>query len=410
MQEYWLFVIVCFGCLLAIVVAMILVFAGTHNHSFSSRVLACFLVFLSISLLNLGLTISNHFFDFPFLFRSAVFFTMCFPPLLYIYVRTMIRQEFKFYRSDALFLILPILFTVKFVPVYLLSGQEKLNLITTMLEHKVLLAQERDGWLPGAWGIIFRLAHALIFAVFSGLLIRSAYHKLAHSGGLTRHNRVVLRWLTYLVLVMTCTYLALVFEYLMQFMIHGNQYPLATLTFCAAVIFISLSLLLRPEILYGLTGWINETIPVSTVAPALLPLTELVREPTLSPSLSREQGEKIRVLLEEHFQSHKPFLKPGYLIGNLSAEIKIPQYQISTFINQEYGKNFNELINDFRIDHLTTMIEREEGLHHFTLEALGRKVGFNSRTSFIAAVKKKTGKTPAEFFKIKKGNFKSHGI
>jgi AraC-like DNA-binding protein len=44
------------------------------------------------------------------------------------------------------------------------------------------------------------------------------------------------------------------------------------------------------------------------------------------------------------------------------------------------------------------MVRDSEDAFQYTLEALGKMAGFNSRTAFIAAVKKKTGKTPSELF------------
>jgi AraC-like DNA-binding protein len=79
-------------------------------------------------------------------------------------------------------------------------------------------------------------------------------------------------------------------------------------------------------------------------------------------------------------------------------ELNIPGYQLSAFINQEYGKNFNELINEYRLDYLEELLQSKPDYFQYTMEALGNMVGFNSRSAFIQAVKKKTGKPPVEHF------------
>jgi AraC-like DNA-binding protein len=131
--------------------------------------------------------------------------------------------------------------------------------------------------------------------------------------------------------------------------------------------------------------------------PALVePVAELPAEEKKKTYLSAEQGAAMKAALEAHMQQKKPYLKPGYSIAQLSQELDIPSYQLSGFINQQYAKNFNELINEYRVDYLVHQIKGKESLSQFTLEAIGREVGFNSRAAFIAAVRKVTGKTPSE--------------
>jgi AraC-like DNA-binding protein len=104
-------------------------------------------------------------------------------------------------------------------------------------------------------------------------------------------------------------------------------------------------------------------------------------------------------LVEDHFREYLPFLKQRYSIRDLSKEVGIPSYLLSAFINQQYGKNFNEFINDNRVNYLIAFARQNpENLLQYTLEVLGQMGGFNSRASFIAAVKRKTGKTPSEIF------------
>jgi AraC-like DNA-binding protein len=101
--------------------------------------------------------------------------------------------------------------------------------------------------------------------------------------------------------------------------------------------------------------------------------------------------------LENHLVVNSPYRKTGYTISDLSNEVSIPSYLLSAFINQEYGKNFNELINEYRVDFFLDLVKQPDANSQYKLEALGKEAGFNTRASFIRAVKKKTGLTPSDF-------------
>ena len=160
--------------------------------------------------------------------------------------------------------------------------------------------------------------------------------------------------------------------------------------------FVSIYLLLQPQILYGFKGWNKEQVPELPTLP-----DTVISDPepeSKKTTISFEQGQEIKRSLEGHFEKNLPFRKRGYMISDLSRELNLPAYMLSAFINQEYGKNFNELINEYRVNYL--VIEMRSSLDHsqYTLEALGNLAGFNSRAAFIASVKKTTGKKPSEVF------------
>ncbi len=76
---------------------------------------------------------------------------------------------------------------------------------------------------------------------------------------------------------------------------------------------------------------------------------------------------------------------------------------MSQTINSKRNLNFNDFINSFRIEEAKKrMADRE--FRNLTFEAIGKSVGFNSRTSFISAFKKFTSCTPSEY---KKANLQS---
>ncbi|MCE7994272.1 MAG: helix-turn-helix transcriptional regulator [Roseivirga sp.] len=104
--------------------------------------------------------------------------------------------------------------------------------------------------------------------------------------------------------------------------------------------------------------------------------------------------DRLNKLLDEE----KIYTNPGLQLEDLSGKLGISRYQLSQLINEELGQNFYELINEKRVE--AAIRAMNSGDHaEMTLSALGFEVGFNSKSSFYRAFKKKTGKTPAAFRK-----------
>jgi AraC-like DNA-binding protein len=100
--------------------------------------------------------------------------------------------------------------------------------------------------------------------------------------------------------------------------------------------------------------------------------------------------------VENYFLEKKPFLSTEYSLEQLVNDIHVPRYILSALINREYGMGFRDFLNRYRVDYF------KENLHNpnwsnLTLEAIGEKCGFHSRSTFINNFKRITGKTPSEF-------------
>lgn len=397
----WLFIIVIFVALLGTVISLIL-YIVNRNHSFSPKILAAIIFSVAYTLFGFGLAISNEYLNYPHLYRTPYFLTICVSPLTYIYVRSVLEQQFKFKKYDFLFFVPALLLTLQLVPFYILPANEKIKIITPQMVNKSIIAREPEGLLPEGWGLLLRLSYNLgVLAATYLLLLKKK--KLQRSAQQIEQNKEIFHWLFFLVTVLSASFAVLILEIIFSISRFLDLYRLMAMTVVGMLISICFYLLVKPNILYGLRGWWqNAEHGVSaTTSVVYAQVGEPEPGPKKKNSLTIEQGLEFKNKIDEHFSTRKPFVKPGYTIGNLSEETSIPTYQLSAFINQEYGKNFNEFINDQRVNYLKEIVHSSTEYQQFTLEALGQKVGFQSRTAFISAVKRKTGKTPSDFFSKK---------
>ena len=71
---------------------------------------------------------------------------------------------------------------------------------------------------------------------------------------------------------------------------------------------------------------------------------------------------------------------------------------LSQIINEVFGVNFYQLINQYRIDEVKSRFFKKD---HQKLSIMGvaENVGFHSKSTFYTHFKKNTGLTPSEFLK-----------
>jgi len=377
--------------IIGLLVAAILYFLN-RERSFSARLLAGYLLSISVISLFSALYHTNFFLFFPHVPRTMVFLSLSASPFAYLYVRSVLQQEYTWRKWDFVFFIPAVLYTLNMVPFYCMPREAKLDIIRQQLSNNSIIALEPEGWLPQGWGIILRMIYGVILASFQVKMLVNWRSK--HPEELIPQNLAMFKWLIAFTVLVLSTFIVLLIEYAFQISYFFDFYRLITLTMTLSICIACIFLFLQPNLLYGLTGWFQEVNGSDVSEPEVA----IAQEPTPSNTFSKETERSYRTLLESHLSAQQPFLKVGYKISDLSKELEIPTYILSAFINQAFGKNFNEWVNEYRVHYLKGLLLQNPDYRKYTLEALGKLAGFNSRTTFIAAVKKTTRRTPSEFF------------
>lgn len=388
--------------LLGLLAAVILWWINRGNL-LSARLLSGVLTATSILIIGNSLYLTNFFREFPHFYRLLSAASFCIGPFSYLYVRTTLTQSFRLHKKDVAFFIPAVLYQLHRIPFLLLPEHEKRVLVEKALVATKNIAAEPEGWLPNGWAAIFRIVVGMSFMLAQLILLSNWKRQMKIVPEVYSKNTENIKWLNWYTLVMLISYGVLLLEMFLHLLGSFTLGYIIVLTIGLNILFISIYLFAKPAILYGMKGWIigkdENKIPSNTGYQK----TEMKRT-----FLSASEGKEYKEIIEAHFAEKKPFCLPGYSIHDLSIGVAIPVYQLSAFINQEYGKNFNELINDYRFSFLQQMMEENPEFSLYTFEALGKLAGFNSRTSFISAIKKRTGKTPSEYFVIRNSEIKTN--
>ena len=379
--------------LLGLLTALILFWTNRENI-LAARLLAGVLIAISILLVGNSLYLTNYFLKFPHLYRLVSAISFCIGPLSFLYVRTSLTQSYRLQKKDLLFFIPAVLYQLNRIPFVLLDKPSKLLVIQKALTETKNIAGEPEGWLPVGWAAIFRIIVGMSFILAQLIILSKWKQQLMKVPDILNANIEQIKWLNWYTLVMLITYGVLLLEMFLHLLGSYTLGFIIVLTIGLNILFIAIYLFTKPTILYGMKGWIHSTTDEATV----LISTESVKPITKRTYLSSTEGKEYKQIIESHFAEKNPFCMPGYSLRDLSLGVNIPVYQLSAFINQEYGKNFSEWINDHRFLFLQKMVAENGDFHLYTFEALGKMAGFNSRTSFISAIKKRTGKTPSEYF------------
>lgn len=318
---------------------------------------------------------SGKILDLPHFFKtgSPVFYLL--PISIYWLGQSYINQKRKLKPFDYVLMLIPFLNFIENIPIYILSASEKQMYLSPMMEDRDQIIYFYQGWIPTYFHFLIQVTMGLIVSIH---LFWGTLRKLKKDSSAVEARNC--KWLIFFsalfLIFYLSTFLMLIFDN-ETFQAHQT----ATWLFSITILALLVLLFLEPSILYGNT---YSTKPSSTQKEVII--------------IEEAEAQKYREAIEHYFLTDENYLHPDFRQQDMADFLDIPKNKLSLIINQLFDQNFNQLINEKRIEMAIHKLQRDE-FKNFTLEGISQEVGFKSRTTFIKAFQEKTGQTPSEFRK-----------
>lgn len=138
----------------------------------------------------------------------------------------------------------------------------------------------------------------------------------------------------------------------------------------------------------AIEGYLMHRDPLVKPKPQKAKLTEQEQNQLLN------QVQRIR----ESVEGQQVYLQPDLTLDSLSQYVGIHPKTLSLLINQHFCLNFNDFINQYRVQEAQRRLVSQQ-YAHLTIEGIGQEVGFNSKTTFNRAFKAFAKMTAKEYIR-----------
>jgi AraC-like DNA-binding protein len=309
---------------------------------------------------------------------SFPFIAFTYGPLLYLYVRHMIRPTLTFKAWNALhFIPFIVFFTVSVVfreePIFDdLSG---------------FLVRDRFIPLRIVYGLCFFLSVTL-YSALSFLEIHNHQQRLRDMISYTS-AKLTLNWLK----IISITFYA---GYVVIFILGGIKIIAGLVPFDPYILtFFFISFFSFAYSFYAIRQ------PEMLDYPSVVPETNGSHATSETARYARsglreEQAEEYLTILLNYMDKEKPYLNGDMSITDLSGRTGISRHYITEVLNEKHGRNFFAFVNEYRVKEVISRI-KDPRYQHYTILAIAFDSGFNSKSTFNTFFKAYTGKTPSDF-------------
>jgi AraC-like DNA-binding protein len=319
-------------------------------------------------------------------------------PLFYFYIRGLLTDDHQLTKYDWIHFIPAVLFFINIQPYFLNGWAFKLQYAENVIKDVNSFINIDYIFLPPKFSFLTRPLFAIVYVIASIILI---YKRGIKESYLTDQVKLIYRWIILLVTTSVILYLGFLLFSVLSILI--NSFTLAEnkgfIFLYATVIgllILNLSLLFFPNILYGLPQFDYVIVTKKNrEGQQRLGIVEDVKKQSKSFEISSEKLDLLKLKIERYIES-KPYLNPDFNLTMMSSDINIPVHHLSYYFNEHLNIGFNTWKNNFKIDHVITLINNGAG-EILTLDALAKQAGFGSRTSFFNSFKQKIGVTPSEY-------------
>ncbi len=292
-----------------------------------------------------------------------------------LFVRSTVKNLKAPKRLDLILLCLPLLIFIGVAPFFFEDVAFKIDHIQIILNNEDSIFYITVGFISAYWNFLTQFMLGMLFS-------STAIYMLAKRIGDKKNLKSEFIWL---ICVSSLMFIGN-FIGLTSLLFDSSSFDthsLASYVFALYIIIIFLYPFFEPRILYGTLVDVKKKISGTQDSNIEFTPKDFIRY--------REQ-------IDGFFTTEISYLKPDFRQDDLAKFIEIPKKELSQITALLYHKNFNQLINEKRIEVALKKFENSDWLN-YSLEGVAQEVGFKSRTTFIKAFKEKTGITPSEYKK-----------
>ncbi len=322
-------------------------------------------------------------------------------PAIYLYIRSILSDNYRLYRRDIWHLVPMVVYLISVLPYYFKPFSEKIAIAQEIVKDLGFLSVYKFSWLAELFSNSFvylsRPLLALFYIVWSiGMFIR--FLKYKDDQWVLSGQKFMIKWLCIFLgsslLLVLSQFVLMVFTWQ-----YGRGDMFFTMNTLQLLSVIGLTILLIspfffPEILYGMPR-LPVLIPTHESAPeTYVDLAEVSTK--YIPKFETDYLNMIRMKIDSAMRIGQPDTYIDFNMSSFSVLLDVPLHHLSYYFREVKKQSFNDFRNDWRI-YCAKKLMLEGKAEELTLDAIGIKSGFTSRSSFFRAFKKAEGIAPGEF-------------
>jgi AraC-like DNA-binding protein len=385
-----------------------------HGNLFINRMLGILLMARGFQYLYGWLAENGHLTELMFVYKVPNFILFIAPSALYLYIKGFVTDQYRLGKYEWLHFLPGLVGLAEAIPWVMSSHDYRTEVIQAIDTQQSFFAHEDPGFMTHETSMLIRTGMFLVYVGASWVLVfRKGIFKTYAS------NRIGCNWILMLLLLATIGH-SMVFGSMIWDRLHPEALHSGFLGAVRVSILIYLCIMLfifyQPRVMYGY-AFVAAALDTPNSGGRLKPelwqsfgsaqnnsrsFESTTQEMMVTgdhhevmAGISRERIERWKRSLNKFMEQDKPYLNPLFRLHNLSEALDIAPHHCSYLINIEYGKNFNQWVNEHRIEHFINLYQQHSSTH--TLEALAHQSGFSNRRTLHNAFMKIHGQPPGVF-------------
>lgn len=371
---------------------------------------------------------------YPYLFNNFSFLYFLEAPVLYFFIRGLVKDKFYLNKKDFIHLLPAAIRLLSNIPYYLTPFSYKQimadKVLNDMESYKTI---DLLNWYPNSWNNIFVAIQLFIYVIAALALLyktRKAFASITNASQSQFHYvSTWIRILLMLILFLSTIHLITGFSYTLTDKSDYTTEWVSVLLYLAIYLYFALPVfvILNPRILYGYkdfrpgdisfpidrffndrfeskksnTDFSKDALLVDNTVEINISKKDVLLKGVESGNFHDKDMELLTKEILKFIEESKIFLNKDFHVKDICVALKVPQHHVQFCMNKILGKKFSDLKNEYRIQYaMELFLSRAEEL---SVEGVGHLSGFASNSNFYSTFKQFTGLTPNQWLKLNVG-------